>query len=365
MDNTHVLARREGRLGHITLNRPKALNALNTEMVRGVYAALTEWADDPGVDAVLLDGAGERGFCAGGDIRLMHDSARGDHGLAQQFWREEYALDALIANYPVPVVGIMDGITMGGGIGLTGHAAVRVVTERSVLAMPEVDIGLAPDVGGSLLLARAPGELGTHMALTAARIGARDALATGFADHFVPAARLQELAEALRAPGADKPDHVVAALAGQPPESPDDLVAHRAWIDACYGADTVEEILARLRERPEPAAAAAAEALLAGSPTSVKVTLRALRNARAMATVEECLVQDYRLCSHFLDSHDLPEGVRAMVIDKDRSPRWSPDRLEAVTDAAVEAYFTTLGADELRLHPPLGGAGPLPPGAGS
>ncbi|WP_419999527.1 enoyl-CoA hydratase/isomerase family protein [Streptomyces boninensis] len=360
MNDTHVLASREGRLGRITLNRPKALNALDLGMVRGVHTALTDWADDPGIDAVLLDGAGERAFCAGGDIALMRESALGDHGIAQQFWREEYALDALIANYPVPVVGIMDGITMGGGIGLTGHAAVRIVTERSVLAMPEVAIGLAPDVGGALLLTRAPGELGTHMALTAARIGARDAIGCGFADHYVPAARLPELAEALRAPGGDKPDHVAAAFAEQPPEGPDGLLAQRAWIDACYAADSAEEILARLRARPEPAASAAAEALLAGSPTSVKVTLRALRNARAMATVEECLAQDFRLCSRFLDSHDLPEGVRAMVIDKDRSPRWSPDRFEDVPAAAVDAYFAPLPAGELGLHPPMGG-GNLPP----
>ncbi|AXK32727.1 enoyl-CoA hydratase/isomerase family protein [Streptomyces armeniacus] len=351
METTQVLCRREGRVGRVTLNRPRALNALNLEMIRGIHSALTGWLDDPDVEVIVLDGAGERGFCAGGDITVVHESARTDHGIARRLWREEYALDALIASYPLPVVGLMDGITMGGGIGLTGHASVRVVTERSVLAMPEVAIGLAPDVAGSLLLARAPGELGTHLALTAGRIGARDALVCGLADHYVPAERLPALTEALR-PYGPKAADVVAAMAEAPPAGAADLADDRSWIDACYAADSAAEILGRLRARPEPAAAAAAEALLSGSPTAVEVTLRALREARSMATVAECLVQDYRLSCRFLEGPDLPEGIRAAVIDKDRSPRWSPASLTEVTPEAVDAYFAPLGPDDLRLSPP-------------
>ena len=338
MATTHVLCRREGRLGRITLNRERALNALDLGMMRTIRSALTGWLDDPGVELIVLDGAGERAFCAGGDITVVHASASSDPEIARRLWRTEYALDALVASYPLPVIGLMDGITMGGGIGLAGHAAIRVVTERSVLAMPEVALGLTPDVGGCLLLSRAPGALGTHLALTGARIGAGDALACGLADHFVPAHRLPAMVDALR-PGRDGIDGVLGDFAEKAPRGAADLVGQASWIDDCYAADSVEEILERLRARRTPAATAAAEAVHRGSPTALKVTLRALREARSMTTLEECLVQDYRLSCRFLEGPDLPEGIRATVLDKDHRPHWSPSELGDVTREMVDRYF--------------------------
>jgi enoyl-CoA hydratase len=347
-ESSPVLCRREGRLGRITLNRPAALNALNLTMIRTISGALEAWRNDPRVEVVVLDGAGERGFCAGGDIKVVHDAACSDPEVARTLWREEYELDARIARYPLPVVSVMDGIVMGGGIGLTAHSGIRVVTERSVLAMPEVAIGLAPDVGGALLLARAPGELGTHLALTSARIGPQDALLCGLADHVVPSDRLPSLIAAFQS--ADPAEVVAAADLQTCGASPGGtLTTNRPWIDTCYSADTVEEIRARLHTRPERDAAAAAEALDAGSPTALKVTLRALREARSMTTLEECLVQDYRVSCRFLDHPDLIEGIRSAVIDKDRRPRWLPARLADVTSNVVDRHFAPLGAADLRL----------------
>jgi enoyl-CoA hydratase len=345
-----VVCERQGRIGRITLNRPKALNALNLAMIRTIRAALEAWERDARVDVIVLEGAGERGFCAGGDITVLHESARSDPGIALTLWREEYALDAYLARYPRRVVALMDGIVMGGGVGLTAHRGIRIVTERSVVAMPEVGIGLAPDVGAAFLLARAPGELGTHIALTSARLGPRDVLTCDLADHFVPSDRLPALIATLA--GGDAA-HAIAAAATQPPAEPTATLAHhRAWIDACYSAASVEEIHTRLRARPERAAADAADALREGSPTALKVTLRALRNARTMTTLEQCLVQDFRLSSRFLHHPDLSEGIRAAVIDKDRRPRWTPDQLADVTDEAVDRYFAPLGSAELRLPAP-------------
>jgi enoyl-CoA hydratase len=347
--------RRQGRIGRITLNRPAAINALDLRMIRTVAAALRDWEDDPRIAGVVLDGAGDRGFCAGGDIRVVRESALGDPRIAAVLWREEYELDALIAHYPRPVVVVMDGITMGGGVGLGAHAGVRIVTERTVMAMPEVAIGLAPDVGSALLLARAPGELGTHLALTAARIGPYDAVDCGLADHVLTASSLPSVVAALADHG--QPADVVArhALtareAGGSPGPSAELARDRPWIDACYHADTVEEILDALRRRPESGAARAVAAIESASPLALKVTLRALRAARSMTTIDECLVQDYRVSRRFLDQHDLAEGIRAAVVDKDRSPRWRPLTLGEVTPQMVMGHFAPLGPEDLTFSP--------------
>lgn len=336
-----VRCRREGVLGRLTLNRPEALNALDHEMIRAMLAALDEWEDDAGVQGVLVDSVGDRAFCAGGDIGVLHRSARGDPELARGLWRDEYRLDARIARYPKPVVAIMDGITMGGGVGIGCHASSRIVTERTVLAMPEVGIGLAPDVGGTLLLSRAPGELGTHLALTGSRVAAADALHCGLADHFVESADVPALVAHLA-------DGGTAEKYARSPDSPRSA-GERGWIDACYGgATTVEEILRRLRARPEAAAAETADTIAACAPTALKVTLRAMREARSMTRVEDCLRQDYRRCSRFLGHHDLSEGIRAAIIDKDRSPVWRPAELAAVTPECVDRFFAPL-ADDLVL----------------
>ncbi|GAA2095459.1 enoyl-CoA hydratase/isomerase family protein [Streptomyces albiaxialis] len=333
-----VLTGVEGRLGRITLNRPRALNALTHGMVRRLDAALAGWEQDPAVEAVVLTGAGERGLCAGGDIRAIHEDARARGGASGPFWRDEYRLNARIARYPKPYVAVMDGIVMGGGVGVSAHGSLRVVTERSRVAMPETGIGFVPDVGGTFLLSRAPGELGTHLALTGDAVGAADALLCGLADHFVPSAELPALLrDALEVPVAEAP--------------PGELAAAREWIDRCYAADTVEEILERLRADGSRGAKEAAGTLERRSPTSLKVTLAALRRARELATLEEVLEQEYRVSCACLDSPDLVEGIRAQVVDKDRSPRWSPATLAEVTEADVERFFAPREHEGLGLAP--------------
>lgn len=332
--NDEILLRRDGRLGRITLNRPKAINALNLGMVRSMRAALERWRTDAGVGTVLIDGAGERGLCAGGDVRAVWENLRGREAEADRFWEEEYALDAAIASYPKPLVAFMDGVVMGGGVGISAHARHRLVTERSMIAMPETIIGFTPDVGGSYLLSRTPGLLGLRMALTGGRAGAGDALHCGLADDFVPSSRLAGLALLL----SDLPPEEAIAKVRQPP--PDAVMpAQRSWIDAAYAGDTIEAILEALQARPEPLAAADLMELAARSPTSLKVTLRSIRSAAGLPDLAACLVQERRLVHALLRRPDFIEGVRAQVIDKDRTPLWSPARLGEVTEAMVDDCF--------------------------
>ncbi|MEU9410207.1 enoyl-CoA hydratase/isomerase family protein [Streptomyces sp. NPDC048281] len=344
----HVLLHVDGRAGHITLNRPKAINALSHAMVRRIDEALTEWEHDPAVQTVVVTGAGERGLCAGGDIRAVHDDARdGDGSAAAAFWRDEYRLNARIARYPKPYVALMDGIVMGGGVGVSAHGSVRIATERSRIAMPETGIGFVPDVGGTYLLGRAPGELGTHLALTGASIGAADAVLCGLADHCLPAGAIPAFVAALAALPVPE---ALARRVRQAPEG--ELAGHRAWIDACYAAGTVEEIVRRLLAHGDPAAKETADTLLTRSPTALKVTLAALRRARELGSLERVLDQEYRVSCATLATHDLVEGIRAQVVDKDRTPHWSPATLAEVTDADVDRFFAPLGARELGLAPP-------------
>ncbi|MEV7541115.1 enoyl-CoA hydratase/isomerase family protein [Streptomyces sp. NPDC089915] len=340
----HVLTSTEGHAAYLTLNRPKALNALSHPMVLRIEEALTAWAADPAIELVVIRGAGDRGLCAGGDIRAIHEDARTGGTASADFWRDEYRLNALIARYPKPYVALMDGIVMGGGVGVSAHGSVRIVTERSKVAMPETGIGFVPDVGGTHLLSLAPGELGTHLALTGAPVGAADALLCGLADHFVPAAALPALAREL---AVDPVHAVLERHVAQPPAG--ELASARAWIDHCYAAGTAEEIVTRLLSSGVPDAKDAAQTLLSKSPTAVKVTLAALRRARRLGPLERVLEQEYRVSCAALSSPDLVEGIRAQVIDKDRTPRWSPATLEEVLPADVERYFAPLDADELRL----------------
>ncbi|MGW6056289.1 enoyl-CoA hydratase/isomerase family protein [Streptomyces sp. NPDC055189] len=344
-DEAPVLLHQEGRTGHITLNRPRAINALNHAMVRLMDEALSAWEKADDITTVLLTGKGARGLCAGGDIRSIHDDIRAGGGAASTaFWRDEYRLNARIARFPKPYVAVMDGIVMGGGVGVSAHGSVRIVTERSRIAMPETGIGFVPDVGGTYLLTRTPGELGTHLALTGTAVGAGDALLCGLADHFVPSERLPEFTAALA--GADVSE-VVARYATTAPAG--ELAAHREWIDACYSADSVEEIVDRLYDSGERAAKEAAETVLGKSPTSLKVTLAALRRARSLASLEEVLDQEYRVSATAITAPDMVEGIRARVVDKDRDPHWSPAELSQVTDADVARHFTPREGDELGL----------------
>ena len=345
---TDVVARREGTLGHLTLNRPAALNALDTGMVRAVEAELAAWERDPQVVAILLDGAGEKAFCAGGDIRAVWEAARaGRPGDVAAFFFEEYWLNARIARYPKPIVSVMHGITMGGGIGLGAHASHRLVTERSVLAMPEVKIGFVPDVGGTFLLSRAPGALGLHLALTGGRAGPADAILCGLADRHVPFDRLHELRLGLaRCRSVDAVTDCIESLATAP--DPGRFAAARGWIDACYAGETVEEILDALNAAPEPEARAAADEISANAPTSLKVALQALRDARRL-TLEDCLEREYRVSCSITRDPDFREGVRAAVVDKDRKPAWAPSTLADVSRGDVMRHFAVPEGGDLGL----------------
>ncbi|MFJ1646085.1 enoyl-CoA hydratase/isomerase family protein [Streptomyces sp. NPDC088258] len=351
-DDAPVLLARAGGTARITLNRPRALNALNPAMVAAVDQALTEWERDDGVTAVVLTGAGERGLCAGGDIRMIHEEARagGDGRATAAFWRAEYRLNARIARYPKPYVALMDGIVMGGGVGVSAHGDIRIVTERSAVAMPETGIGLVPDVGGTHLLSRAPGELGTHLALTGRAVGAADAILCGLADHFVPSARLPGLTAALAGPEVRDADAVRETVRRHATEAPAGTLGEdRGWIDACYAADSVEEIVERLLGSGRQPARDTAGILATRSPTALKATLAALRRSRGLATLEEALDQEYRSSCAALTFPDLVEGIRAQVIDKDRAPRWSPKELTEVTDADVARFFARPPGGDLGL----------------
>jgi len=337
-----IIVERDG-LGLITLNRPKAINALTHPMVLKIVSALANWAVDDGIRAVVLTGAGERGLCAGGDIVAIYHSAKDTSPAAADFWRDEYRLNAAIAAFPKPYVALMDGIVMGGGVGLAAHGNTRVVTDRAIIGMPEVGIGFVPDVGGTHLLAHAPGLLGAHLALTTARMSGADAIATGFADHYVPADRIGALPAALAVASVDE---VIAEFAQPAPES--ELAAERPWIDECYAADTVAEIVRRLQCSDDAAAAKAADQIIGKSPTSLAVTLESLRSA-AGESLTESLNREYRVSLACLRSHDLVEGIRARVIDKDRNPQWAPATLDDVTRAQVESFFENLGSAELGL----------------
>jgi enoyl-CoA hydratase len=342
-ESAEVLSRIENGVGFVTLNRPKAINSLNQGMVYGLSTVLTAWERDAAVDAVVLSGAGERGLCAGGDVVAIYHSARSDRVDARRFWHDEYLMNGQIGRFPKKYVALMDGIVMGGGVGVGAHANTRIVTDTSKVAMPEVGIGFIPDVGGAYLLSRAPGSLGLHAALTGAPFSGADAIALGFADHFVPHDKLDTFSKAIAADGVER---AIAAHAVEPP--PSNLAAQRDWIDHCYAGDTILDIVAALRGHDAGAANDAANLIATRSPIALSVTLAAVRRAANLATLEDVLVQDYRVSSASLRSHDLVEGIRAQLVDKDRNPKWSPASLAEVTAADVDAYFAPLD-DELKF----------------
>jgi len=341
-----VLVRQERALRRITLNRPKALNALTLEMAETMTAFLRSWAADPEVGAVLIDGAGERGLCAGGDIRALYDAAKSKDPLPQKFWSTEYHLNVLIARYAKPVIAVMDGVVMGGGVGLAAHASHRIVTEHSAVAMPEAGIGFFPDVGVSFLLARSPGYAGTHLALTGDRAGAADAIHCGLADIHIAAAKLAELPAALAdCHSAHDVQAQLDAMSSSP--APGRLPAARRWIDSCYGSNTVEDIVDQLQESKIDEANTALATIRKKSPTSLKVTLRNVRSAVSFDRVETSFQQDYRIALACIAGHDFIEGIRATIVDKDRNPAWLPDKLEDVTTEIVDRHFRSVGALEL------------------
>ena len=351
-ETSDIIARVEGRLGHLTLNRPGALHALNTGMCQAMTDALLAWRNDPAISVVVVDHApGTRGFCAGGDIRMLADSGAGDGVQARAFFHTEYRLNHLIQSYPKPYVALIDGVTMGGGVGISVHAPFRIATERTTFAMPETGIGLFPDVGGGWFLPRLYGQVGVWLALTGARLKAADCMAAGVATHYVPS----ELLGAVRAQiagAADTHDPAVAlrsglaALdesAGQPHELGFDNVPR---IDRLFAFDTVEEIVAALDADGSAWARQQLATLKTKSPQTLKVALRQIREGAKMATFGDNMVNEYRIGARVVQRHDFLEGVRAVIVDKDNAPKWSPATLEGVTGAMLKEIFAPLPAGD-------------------
>ena len=333
-----VLTRHDGRVGRITLNRPKTLNALDPPMIRAITHALQSWRDDPHIHAVVIEGAGDRAFCAGGDIRaLRQHQLDGNRAPVDAFFTEEYALNRMIASYPKPSIALIDGICMGGGIGVSIYGAYRVASEHAMFAMPETAIGFFPDIGATFFLPRLPGQLGTYLGLTGARIHGADAVHAGFATQFTPRAEMQQLATALSQDG-------IAALARHAAPLPAfTLQAQRAAIDTIFAADSVPEILNRLeQDNSDPAhqtwARKTIETLRGVSPSALAWTLRILRQG-AHRTLQQCLDAEFALTHTTMRHSDFIEGVRAMVVDKDRTPRWQPPRIEDVVASDIAAMF--------------------------
>lgn len=344
-----VIVRREGNAGIIRLNRPKAINALTLDMVRIIAAALDRFERDPAIALVLLEGAGERGLCAGGDIRGLYESSRAKGDLGKIFWREEYVVNARIAKFPKPYVSFMDGLVMGGGVGLSAHGRHRVVTEKTKLAMPEAGLGFFPDVGGTWLLSRAPGELGAYFGLTGQTMNGQDAIHARFADAVVPTAKLPTLRELLTKVRPGTPSSDIETLIDDfaTGETAGPVAALQSHIDSWFAHDRVQDIVAALRRDGSELATSTLKALNEKSPRGMVVTLKLLRLARKSSSLEECLTREYRAALAVFASDDFREGVRAAVIDKDRDPHWSPVRIEDVTPEMLASYFAEIGPDEL------------------
>ena len=336
-----ILFERRGSLALVILNRPGALNALTLGMIQRLGRHLQNWADDPSAATVLIKGAEGRAFCAGGDIRALWDAQQVDGHWATEFFRKEYRLNRRIFTFPKPYIAVMDGIVMGGGVGVSVHGSHRVVTERTLFAMPETGIGFFPDVGGSYFLPRLPGELGLYLGLTGHQLRAADCLYCGIATHFVTAEQLPALEDTLSEVCLSvSPDAIVAqtldGAASDP--GPSALAAEREAIDRCFAQDSVEEIFSVLKAERTDWATRTLERLYACSPTSLKITFRQIRSG-ANLDFDSAMTMEFRLSQACLAGNDFREGIRAVVVDKDMGPEWNPSRLTDVSAALVDAYF--------------------------
>jgi enoyl-CoA hydratase len=342
-DDPEVIVRIEGAVGRITLNRPQALHALNTNMIRLITQALVTWVDNSIVKLVLIDHAGERGFCAGGDIRMLAESGAGDGREAREFFFEEYRLNHLLHEYPKHVVAIMDGITMGGGVGLSRPCRYRIATERTTFAMPETGIGLFPDVGGGWYLSRMPDHIGLWLALTGARIKAADCELLGLATDCIAAKDV----EAFKAGVVADPEHMETLLtelevdAGRPP-----VAQHQDEIARLFAGDSVEAIVAALSVAGTDWAREQLAILATKSPQTMKVAFRQLQLGRAMTSFADNMAMEYRIGARVVQRHDFLEGVRAVIVEKDNAPKWDPPTLEGVTKATLDAIFAPLPSTE-------------------
>ena len=344
MADQDIICQRRGAAGHIRLNRPQALNALTLGMVRAIAEALDAWENDPAVRCVVVDGAGGKAFCAGGDIRLLYEQGKaGAYAEQRTFWREEYVLNRRIKRYPKPYVALIDGIDMGGGVGVSMHGSHRIASDGFLFAMPEVGIGFFPDVGATYFLPRLPGAFGAYLATTGARVKAGDACALGLATHYVPSTQIDALSAALFESGA--PDDLLARFAQPAPAAP--LMAHRSTVEACFDKETIAEILAALDAHESAFAQDCAAGMGLKSPTSMAIALKQMRIGAGM-TIEEAMTIEYRIVTRIARGHDFYEGVRATIVDKDKAPRWAPAQTADVDPAAIDAFFAPL-PDDLRF----------------
>lgn len=337
-----VLISVEGKVGRIRLNRPKAIHALTTDMCAAVIDALAAWRGDAAVAAVMIDHAEGRGFCAGGDIRMIAQSGAGDGVAARDFFRTEYRMNHALFTYAKPIIAFMDGITMGGGVGISQPAPFRVVTENTKFAMPETGIGLFPDVGGGWYLSRLPGRIGQYLAVTGHRIDGAECLALGLASHYLPAARLDE-AKARIIADPQEMAAILDSLAAEPPLAP--LLDQRDGIDRLFAADRLEEIIAALEADGGEWARAQLATIAAKSPQAMKVSLKLLLDGATMPTFEDEMRQEFAVASHIVQRHDFIEGVRALIVDKDNAPRWQPATPDGVSDHLIDQIFAPLPED--------------------
>jgi len=330
-------------IGIITLNRPKALNALTLDMCLAMQAMLDDWAKDDGISAVLIEGAGEKGFCAGGDIRALHESGKTDGAYARDFYFHEYRVNRMIRHFPKPYVALVDGITMGGGVGVSVHGSHRVAGDRSVFAMPETGIGLFPDVGGSYFLPRLPHNFGFYLGLTGARIKAADMVYAGVATHYVPSDKQPEILKAMiEGAGVEEAINAVATDPGA-----GQLADNEADIFRLFSPRTVEGVLAEMAKDGSDFAQGLIKTLHTKSPTSLKLTMRQLSEGEREESFDATMRMEYRMARRVIEGHDFYEGVRAVILDKDNQPQWQPETIEAVTDDMIDGYFASLGDDEL------------------
>jgi enoyl-CoA hydratase len=343
VSDDEVLFERRDAVGLITLNRPKALNALTHGMAVAMKAQLDLWARDDAVKTVVVQGAGDRAFCAGGDIRSLYESGKTGTPYAREFYRDEYILDAAIKHYPKPYVALISGIVMGGGVGVSVNGSHRIADETTTFAMPETGIGLFPDVGGSYFLPRCSGELGMYLAMTGTRLKTEDAVLAGIATHFVPRTKREALLTALEQ--GVSPAAAIAKVAETPGAAPLEML--RFQIDRCFAEHSVELILAWLEMDGSDWARQTIQTMAGKSPTSLKLAFRQLREG-AKQEFDDCMRMEFRMVNRVIDGHDFYEGVRATIIDKDGAPKWKPDTLAAVSDADIDKYFAPLG-DELGL----------------
>jgi enoyl-CoA hydratase len=339
-----VLFDRRGALGLITLDRPKALNALTRDMCLAVKAQLARWAADEAVKTAVIRGTGERAFCAGGDIRALYESGKTGTPYAPDFYRDEYRLNAAIKHFPKPYVALLGGIVMGGGVGVSVHGSHRVADETATFAMPETGIGLFPDVGGSWFLPRMPGEIGMYLALTGERLKTVDCLYAGVATHFVPGSQTEALISALES--GTEPDLVLRSFAEEPGDPP--LAANREGIDRIFSEGSVDGILAALDADESDWGRNTAATIRKKSPTSLKIAFRQLREGQNLS-FDDCMRMEFRMVNRVIAGHDFYEGVRATIMEKDNAPNWRPADLSGVRDADVDAYFAPLGKQELQL----------------